>query len=127
MPLTAQKVLALGAGLKHCGYRLATSYLDVYKGFGVRAGQEVTQAKHRLIVDTKRSCERGMGGAQRALPLPLDRLAELPSEGPQWPRTAPVGARNMIVAGSWFMLREIEASTAMADALKFTDDGRPKV
>ena len=82
LPLTVDKILALAAGLKKGGYRSATSYLELYKGVAERSGQEMTMFEQRAMRDCKRSCERGLGSATRAMPLPFGRLGELPYQHP---------------------------------------------
>ena len=47
LPLTREKVLALGTALKLGGYRSATSYLAVYRGFAERDGQDLASNELR--------------------------------------------------------------------------------
>jgi hypothetical protein len=84
-PLNVDKILALGAGLKQGGYRSAATYLDLYKGMAERWGQAPDVIELRALKDAKRSCERGIGGATRALPLPFEQLSKLPQDNAAWP------------------------------------------
>ena len=127
LPLEAGKILALGSALKMGGYKSAASYLDLYKGMAERSGQDVKASDRRLLADAKRSCERGIGGSIKALPLPFERLRELPGTAGAWPNSGPWRPRNALVAGSWFMLREVELSAAKADAIAFVSGDRPRV
>ena len=127
LPLDAQKILALGSALKMGGYRSAASYLDLYRCMAERSGQEIKASERRLLVDAKRSCERGIGDSIKALPLPFERLRDLPSQAGAWPRKGPWKPRNAVVSGSWFMLREVELSAARAEAITFLPGERPRV
>lgn len=64
----------------------------------------------------------------RALALPFERLAELPMSRKAWVVGGPLCPRNAIVAGSWFLMRELELSTARANAITLdTSAARPTV
>ena len=127
LPLDAQKIMALGSALKMGGYRSAASYLDLYRCMAERSGQEGKASERRILMDAKRSCERGIGDSVKAPPLPFERLRELPSQAGAWPTKGPWKPRNAIVAGSWFMLREVELSAARAEAITFLPGDRPRV
>ena len=117
LPPTSEKLEALGATLKLGGYRSASSYFSIYKGFAERSGYQLTAVENRVLADSVRSCERGLGGAVKASALPFDRLHQLPGVHAPWVPLGPLGPRNLIVAGSWFMMREIEVSLARANSV----------
>ena len=113
-PATADKLRCLAAGLKAGRYRSAASLLSQYKVDAERAGESWSSAMLRLYADVGRSCRRGQGPALQSAALPFEKLHLLPP-GPQpWCQGGPLGPRNFIVAGSWWMLREVEAATARA-------------
>jgi hypothetical protein len=114
LPPTTEKIVSLGATLKAGGYRSAESYLTLYKGHAERAGYQFPGPLQRAIRDATRSCVRGLGGPVKARPLPFERLAELPVGEDPWITGGPVGPGNAVVAGSWFLTREIELSTTRA-------------
>ena len=59
---------------------------------------------------------------------PLGRLSKLDGRDTPWVSSGPVGPRNMIVLGAWFMMREIEAANArVKDVVVHVHGGRPKV
>ena len=64
--------------------------------------------------DAARSCSRGLGGPVQASPLPLRSLHRLSGARDSWVRGGPCSPRNAIVAGTWWLLREIELSTVRA-------------
>ena len=122
-PPTQQKVLALGAALKAGKYATAESYLLLYKTNAERQGHVFTPALARTLTDTIRSCARGRGGPLKPLPLPLLRLHELGIEddGP-WNPGGPVGPACAIIAGAWFLTREVELSCTRAALIEFDVD-----
>ena len=63
-----------------------------------------------------------MGGPTKALALPFDRLGELDldDDGP-WLPGGPVGPGCAIVAGAWFLMREVELSMSRASLVDFTE------
>ena len=81
----------------------------------------------RASRDAVRSCTRGLGGPRKALPLPSDRLEELPDGADPWVPAGPIGPKNLVVLGSWFLLREVEAAAATVGDLRITlNKGKPK-
>ena len=113
-PITAWKLRALGASLKAGHYRSHASVVSQYKVDAEQRGQPVDGVLCRIIADINRSCRRGLGPPVRALALPFDCLDELPGGMQPWCEHGPVGSRNCMVVGSWWLLREIEASTLRA-------------
>ena len=114
LPITVQKVLYLGAGLKAGGYRSAGSVLSQYNVDSIRAGCSVDRAIERALADATRSCSRGLGPPRRALALDVLRFAGLPATPAPWVPGGPVGPRNLMIVGSWWLLREMEAAGARA-------------
>ena len=113
-PPSLAKVRAYAATLKRGRYRSAASYLWIYKGEAERRGFAWSGVLHRAVKDGIRSCERGMGPPTQARPLPLEHLGRLPLAEDPWARGGPPWPRNAIVAGAWWLLREVELSTARA-------------
>ena len=124
-PPTAQKVLALGAVLKAGGYRSAETYLQAYRTAADRAECPFGGAELRAVRDATRSCKRGLGGPVRALPLPFERLGddELPDAVAPWVPRGPIGPKNAVLLGSWFLMREAELAGARACNIKVVTRG----
>ena len=114
MPPTPDTLRALAATLNWRGYRSAVVYLYGYKTQAQREGHPWGEAMNRLLRDVVRSCERGLGPPIRAQPLPFERLGELPGGRAPWCEGGPTSPRNAVVMGSWWLLREVELSTARA-------------
>ena len=129
-PPTPSKILALGAVLKAGGYRSAEAYLQSYRTAADRAEHPFGGAEVRAMRDAARSCKRGLGGPVRARPLPFERLGDdaLPNDEKPWCPRGPLGPKNAVILGSWFLMREAELSGAKASSIKVvTRAGRPPI
>ena len=127
-PPSVEKIQALGAVLKAGRYKSSESYFAIYKAEAERRSFVWTPAEQRAMRDAVRSCQRGLGGPQRALPLPFEKLDLLPGGGQPWVGGGPIAPRNLVVLGSWFMLREVEAANAkVGDVVVTVRDGCPRV
>ena len=114
-PPTRDTLVALGATLKAGNYASAENYLVHYRVRCERAGFSYTPTLTRLHIDIVRSCKRGLGGPTKALALPLLRLGELDAEDDDpWVQGGPVGPACAIIAGAWFLTREVELATSRA-------------
>ena len=115
-PPSTRKVLALGAALKAGGYRSAEAYLQAYRTRAEREECPFGMAEVRALKDAVRSCRRGLGGPVRAMALPFERLgdAELPDAETPWSSGGPLGPKNAIILGAWFLMREAELAGARA-------------
>ena len=123
LPPTADKLLALGAALKAGAYSAAENYLGHYRVRAERAGHVFPPDLQRLLHDITRSCKRGRGGPIKALGLPLLRLGDLrlDDDGP-WLEGGPIGPGCAMVAGAWFLTREVELSTTRAALVTLEED-----
>ena len=63
--------------------------------------------------DASRAAQRGLGPPRRAVPLPLLRPPELPAEDTPWVLQGPVGPRDCLAIGCWWLLREVELSNKL--------------
>ena len=114
-PPTKDKLISLGAALKAGRYATADHYVSHYKVQCERDGYHLDPALHRVYLDVIRSCRRGVGGPVKALALPLMRLGELDIDlDDPWVAGGPVGPAAAIIAGAWFLTREVELSTTRA-------------
>jgi len=124
-PATTTSLRMLGASLKAGGYRSAANVLSQYKVDCERRGQNFDSSLLRSYADVVRSCRRGLGPARQAAPLPMDRLAELPGGEEPWTSGGPVGPRNAIICGAFWLLRETELAGARASLVNLLLDGPP--
>ena len=115
LPPSREKLQSLGAALKAGSYSSADNYLVHYRIKCEEAGMPYDSSMQRLHLDVLRSCKRGLGGPCRALALPLLRLHELDLMADKpWCRGDPVGPACAMVAGAWFLMREVELATTRA-------------
>ena len=90
-----------------------------------RNGEEWSPQLRRLYTDVCRSCKRGLSPPKQAKPLPFERLGELPADPRPWVPGGLVGGRNAIVAGAWWMMREMELSTLRASLVSLSSGPPP--
>ena len=122
-PPSKETVIALGATLKAGGYLSADSYIQLYRTESERRGFAFTTDLARTFTDVVRSCRRGLGGPAKPMALPFMRLQELGlDEDEPWCAGGPVGPTCALVAGAWFLTRELELSTARAALIEFDRD-----
>ena len=129
-PPTKERIKALGAALKAGSYTSARQYLYHYRSRCAQESYPFPAPLNKLMSDFVRSCERGMGAPVKASALPLLRLHELDltADAP-WAPGGPVGPACAMVAGAWFLTREIELSTSRAALVSLEKDseGHPVV
>ena len=122
--------MALGAALKAGHYASAENFLTFYRGRCLDNAWPFDAALQRVHQDVVRSCKRGMGAPTKALGLPLMRLGALDvSTDTPWVAGGPVGPACAIIAGSWFLAREVELATTRAKlvSLEVNSEGDPVV
>ena len=114
-PASKMAIVAIGAALKAGGYASAENYLVHYRVKCERANCPFDAAMQRVHLDVVRSCKRGGGGPVKALALPLLRLGELDLDRDEpWCLGGPVGPACAMIAGAWFLTREVELATSRA-------------
>ncbi|CAK0901597.1 unnamed protein product [Prorocentrum cordatum] len=114
VPLTVEKIMALGASLKAGRYRSARLYLSAARVEAERGGHALGVCASRALTDATRARERGLGPSSQASPLPMEDLYLLPDGEQPWVPGGPANLKWMIIAGAWWMLREIEISCTRA-------------
>ena len=103
-----------GAG-EDARHRSAAQYPSVAKVEAERLAQApLSPAVLRALRDAEQSCKRGMGPSSSVSGLPLECMQQLPDDVDSWGTGGPIGPKNAIVIGTWFMLREIELSNLLA-------------
>ena len=120
---------ALAATLKLKKFKSAPVYFSVYRTACERQGFILGPLLARAHREFQRSCMRGIGGPVRPRPLPMERLHHLPGHRLAWNEGGPLNPRAAIIAGTWFLCREIELSTSRARLLELCipSSGRPSV
>ena len=119
LPITVEKVLWLAAGLKARRYRSAPSVLSQLRVDAECQGQDISSGLRRAFTDAARACRRGLGPAITAKPLDFEALGALPLGPEPWHAHGPIGPAAAMVVGSWWLLRETEASNLRAAHVAF--------
>ena len=114
-PLTVLKIYAVAAMLKRGGYRAVDGYLSRAKDAHLEAGFVWDDFLDRAVRRARRAATRGIGPARQSASFDLqaaaDRLQTLPATSES--SGVPVGGRSLVVAGAFWMLRELELSSAI--------------
>ena len=121
LPLTVEKVLAIGATLLAGKYRSFKNYFSRVHTEAERSNSiPHPVAVSRAIKDAQRACSGGMGGPRKREGLPLERLPSLPPDPAPWVPGGPVWPRDTLLLGAWWLLRELELAFAQAQHLTFS-------
>ena len=129
LPLVPAKVFAVCAMFRAGGYRSVENYLSRIKDLHVEEGFDWSMSLERAFRKSKRAVNRGIGSARQSAALDLGaafKALENRSSAPVCNR-GPVGLRNLLVVGCFWMLRELEISCAKVchlevDAIHFWVD-----
>ena len=121
-PLAPASVDGVATLLKAGRYRACEEYMAKAKDEHIALGWPWTDLLTRAQRRAVRSVTRGIGPAKQAgaLDLPALQRVELNTE-PIVPG-GPMGPGRLVAAGSFFMLREVEAALAMRQHLTFDSD-----
>lgn len=113
-PMTTESVRCCAASLKAGHYRSAQLYFQAAMGYQLRSlGSIVEPLVKATVKDCVRSIKRGLGPAALKDSFDVWAIFEVPSDS--------IGAfdihnvyhaRDVVVLGCWFMLREVELSAA---------------
>ena len=109
--------------LRTGGYRSSKIYLSAIKRMHITAGFVWSDLHVQTMADARRACERGLGPAEQADPLPIDDIVEVAKQElmgtirPTWPA---VGLDAAVVSCAW-LLREIESSLAVRRHVELFD------
>ena len=121
-PITTEKLRLAAALLRRGGYRSAPAYLYAVKRASVTPGHSWTDGLQVELSDAVRATTRGLGPAAQAEPFDMNMVAKLAEDdartdvggdGPEHPRDA-------VLVASWWLLREIELSTATVGQTSFS-------
>ena len=114
LPLTTEKIWAVGSLLKAADYRSGSNYIDAAKDRHLMAGHEWSTTLDWAYKRFNMSVSRGMGPPKQAEPLPFDAL-----HAKTWPeepvvKGGPVGTGNLITLFTHWLVRDMEGALAMA-------------
>ena len=113
-PLTKDKIFSIAAVFKEAGYRSFKNYMEAIKETHMQ-DFDWNSRLARNARDAARSVNRGIGPARQSAAFDLEAVFDLRANLSE-PLTlsGPIDPRNLIILGSFFLLREIEASLSLA-------------
>lgn len=112
-PLTVSSIFAVSSMLKAGGYRASPVYASRAKDHHVEQGHRWTEELARAVNRANRSATRGLGPSRQSQALPFSELCSLARDATPLVPDGPLGPRNLLILGSLFCTREIEASLAL--------------
>lgn len=119
LPLTPEILKGVGAMYKAGRYRNFSNPLSSMKGLHLEMGYDWSDLLALTAKRVERSVTRGIGPAAQCRSLNLTDVAELRLGTHPVTADGPIGPANMTIVGSFFMLREIEASLALWGSIGF--------
>ena len=113
IPLTIDKIFTVASLFKVGQYKSYCNYLQAVKEIHLRDHEWSTRLA-KAAKDSIRSVSRGLGPAKQAAAFDLNKVFTLPDTVEPLVLHGPILAINMTIIGSFFILREIEISLALA-------------
>ena len=124
LPMTKDKLYRIGGALKRAGYRSIGGYLIAYKKAHMEARLDWGPADADFFRSARLSAKRGLGPSKQAEVYTRESweeaavvLSPVVSGGPMQPGP-------FINTGTWWLLREIEASLLRMSQVEVQDEGR---
>jgi hypothetical protein len=123
-PLTPPLIALSAALLRKGGYRSAPLYLHAAKREHIRRGYEWSESLRMEFTDCLRAVTRGLGPPRQAEPFDLVAVGALfdVDEAFIMEKGFPAHIRDVILVGSWWLLREVELAAATLSQLSFAED-----
>eukprot|EP00435_Cladocopium_sp_Y103_P050888 s1251_g15.t1 len=123
LPITEEKLLKISSLFKKGGYKSVKNYLSRIKEHHVTSGFDWNERLDIVSRKCSRSVLRGLGGAHRSEAFDLQAVSEglTFSEDALVPK-GPVNPLALIVTSTFFMLREVEASSLETKDVTFSGD-----
>ena len=123
LPLTPDKITAVGAAIKKARYKGPKKYMTAIKQHHIAAGWPwsdlLAQAAHRYNLTTT----RGLGPSRQSEPLPFGRLAQLDLDEKCFKQKMPANPAAVITLSTFYLLRELEMAAAkVSDILVVNKD-----
>ena len=122
VPVTVCSLIGVASLFKAGGYRSYPNYQSAAKSVHVEAGHDWTQLLDHTARWVARSVLRGIGPARQSCPFRFEKLCALPQSPEPLTADGPHHPQVFAILASIFMLREIEASTALIGAWTVTHD-----
>ena len=116
VPLTVRSINHVAALFKAAGFVSYSNYAHCAKSEHIatmhRHGLPWTDDLEQALRDTKRSVTRGAGGSRQSSPLNIEKVWALGVWEDPLVTDGPIGPTDFLVAGTFFLMREIELAAA---------------
>ena len=123
LPLTPGKVYAICSMIRAGGYRAIDNYLARMKDAHVEHGYAWDDQLARAFRRSRRAVTRGIGPARQSAALSINEaFAAFNGRLELEDISSPVGLRSLFIAGSFWMLRELEISCAKVSHVHVDDE-----
>ena len=122
IPITVHAIIGVGALFKSGGYRSYPNYASAAKSMHVDAGHYWSQLLDHTSRWVSRSVLRGIGPARQSCTFHFTRLCRLTRSTTPLVNGGPFNPVVFTILASIYMLREIEASTAVVGSWTLSDD-----
>lgn len=122
LPVTVQSMVVVGAIFKRGGYRSFANHMSAIKAGHIEAGRQWEQLLSHTSGWVTRSVLRGIGPARQSCGFTFAKLCKLPRLPTPKVRNGPQQPVHLALLSTIFLLREVDASTALASAWRFDDE-----
>jgi len=114
LPLDAAKIRLTAASFKEGSYKAYRSYLSKAKELHIMAGHDWTPLLDLVSRKAIQSVLRGLGSSRQSSPFNVDKALDVLGQpgAVRLPEGTPVGWVNLIVVGTYFIMREMELAFA---------------
>ena len=109
---------------KKGGYRSFPNYLSRAKDAHLEQQYGWTDELARAARRVQRSVLRGLGAGRQSAEYSVAKIAALEEYEDAVVAGGPLGPKNYMISSAFFLLREIEASTALASHIEWVEGGR---
>ena len=118
-PLFEDGILRIAALFKAGGYKSFDNYMDRAKSHHILLGADWSLALDRTSKDARRSVSRNVGRCRQSRPLDILAVGNLPQQDGPFSDGGPIGPVDFAIAGTLFLLREIEIAAARFGSITF--------
>ena len=122
MELSPSTITVVTAILVKARYRSTANIVSQAVCTFKRHGGAWAEAMDIAKLDALRAARRGLGPPRHTAAFPVSRLAELPRGTTPWVDQGPVGPRDTLAIGCWWLLREIELSHILREHVSWGKD-----
>ena len=122
LPLTEAKVRAVAAMFKKGRYRSFGQYASRIKEEHAKEGYDWNINLDITRKQCDRSVTRGIGPARQSAGYSVEDVFNLPGDGEPLVEDGPMGSKNMLIVGAFFMLREAEIAAMRMEHLTCVEE-----